>query len=635
MEANHQFLAAALEALRHRVAGTDAAAAVERRDELAGAMSTPPAIDGIAAAFGLSPFERDVLLLSAGVELETTVARACATAHGDPARPYATFSLAMGTLSDSHWSATTPAAPLRRWHLVELSHPELPTTSPLRIDERLLHALTGIAYLDPRIEALAEPLLPSPLLPSPPLSATLRTVADRLVAAWSSADTRGVHLSGRRQSDLRAVVSTASTDLNLLPVCLRAADLPAPPAERDLLARLCERETVLSGRSWLVDIGDHGDVTERLAVQLAVRLQAPVAVISRIPLDAETLTAVEVPPADADERRTAWRSALGPAPDLTGWVDRVAGQFDLGLAGIAAAAAEVRSELDREDAGPRLWDACRRQARGDLDELTERIEPRAGWPDLVLPAAQLTLLREIAAHVRHRLTVFDDWGFGARTTRGSGVAALFAGPSGTGKTYAAEVLAAELRLDLHRVDLSQVVSKYIGETEKNLRRIFDAAEAGGAVLLFDEADALFGKRSEVKDSHDRYANIEVSYLLQRMETYRGLAILTTNLKSALDSAFLRRLRFVVQFPFPDAVGRAEIWRRIFPSTLPTDGLDLATLARLSVSGGTIRNVALAAAFLAVDAGEPVRMTHVRAAARTEYAKLERPLTDAEVAGWTT
>jgi SpoVK/Ycf46/Vps4 family AAA+-type ATPase len=185
------------------------------------------------------------------------------------------------------------------------------------------------------------------------------------------------------------------------------------------------------------------------------------------------------------------------------------------------------------------------------------------------------------------------------------------------------------------VDLSQVVSKYIGETEKNLRRIFDAAEAGGAVLLFDEADALFGKRSEVKDSHDRYANIEVSYLLQRMETYRGLAILTTNLKSALDSAFLRRLRFVVQFPFPDSGGRAEIWRRIFPPALPTDHLDVAKLARLTVTGGTIRNIALSAAFLAADAAEPVRMAHILSAARTEYAKLERPLTDVEVTGWTT
>ena len=177
------------------------------------------------------------------------------------------------------------------------------------------------------------------------------------------------------------------------------------------------------------------------------------------------------------------------------------------------------------------------------------------------------------------------------------------------------------------------MSKYIGETEKNLRRVFDAAEEGGAILLFDEADALFGKRSEVKDSHDRYANIEVSYLLQRMEAYRGLAILTTNMKSALDAAFLRRLRFVVQFPFPDQAQRAEIWRRIFPAETPIEGLDVAALARLNVAGGNIRNIALGAAFLAADAGRPVRMDHLLLAARTEYAKLEKPLTDAEAGGW--
>ena len=176
--------------------------------------------------------------------------------------------------------------------------------------------------------------------------------------------------------------------------------------------------------------------------------------------------------------------------------------------------------------------------------------------------------------MRHRAKVYDEWGFAEQSNRGLGLSALFSGPSGTGKTLAAEILANELRLDLFRIDLSAVVSKYIGETEKNLRRVFDAAEEGGAVLLFDEADALFGKRSEVKDSHDRYANVEVSYLLQRMEAYRGLAILTTNMKEALDPAFLRRLRFVVQFPFPDQAHRAEIWRRIFPAKTPTDELDL-------------------------------------------------------------
>jgi hypothetical protein len=398
------------------------------------------------------------------------------------------------------------------------------------------------------------------------------------------------------------------------------------------LARLCDRETALSGRSWLIEVGDEGG---HAAAELAVRLRAPVALVSRAPLDrAGSLTSVEVAPADAGERRTAWRSAVGPMRGLNGWVDRIAGQFDLGLSGIAEVASEISEPWDAE-AGFLLWDACRRYSRGDLDDLTQRIVSRPGWDDLVLPAPQLELLHQIAMHVRHQLLVLEEWGFATRTARGSGVAALFAGPSGTGKTFAAEVLAADLALDLHRVDLSQVVSKYIGETEKNLRRIFDAAEAGGAVLLFDEADALFGKRSEVKDSHDRYANIEVSYLLQRMETYRGLAILTTNLKSALDSAFLRRLRFMVPFPFPDAAGRAQIWRRIFPPQLPTDGLDAGKLARLTIAGGTIRNIALSAAFLAADAGKPVRMTHILSAARTEYAKLERPLTDAEVAGWTT
>ena len=211
------------------------------------------------------------------------------------------------------------------------------------------------------------------------------------------------------------------------------------------------------------------------------------------------------------------------------------------------------------------------------------------------------------------------------SSRGLGITALFAGPSGTGKTLAAEVIARELRLDLYRIDLSAVVSKYIGETEKNLRRVFDAAEEGGAVLLFDEADALFGKRSEVKDSHDRYANIEVSYLLQRMEAYRGLAILTTNMKHALDPAFQRRIRFVVQFPFPDPTARAEIWRGAFPSATPVGNLDLAWLASLDVTGGSIRNIAIGAAFLAAEAGEPVGMTHLLAAARSECAKLDRPL----------
>jgi vesicle-fusing ATPase len=242
------------------------------------------------------------------------------------------------------------------------------------------------------------------------------------------------------------------------------------------------------------------------------------------------------------------------------------------------------------------------------------------------------MLQELVRHVRHRTQVYERWGFGARTTRGLGVTALFAGESGTGKTLAAEVLARELGLDLYRIDLAATVSKYIGETEKNLRRVFEAAEASGAVLLFDEADALFGKRGEVKDGHDRYANLEVAYLLQRMESYRGLAILTTNLRSNVDRAFLRRLRFVVQFPFPDPPQRAEIWRRMFPDSAPLDGIDFAALAKLAASGGSIRAIALSAAFEAAEDGTAITPAHVLRAARVEYAKAERSLTDSESEG---
>jgi SpoVK/Ycf46/Vps4 family AAA+-type ATPase len=232
------------------------------------------------------------------------------------------------------------------------------------------------------------------------------------------------------------------------------------------------------------------------------------------------------------------------------------------------------------------------------------------------------------------MKVHEFWGFGRTSARGLGVSALFTGESGTGKTMAAEVLARELHLELYRIDLSAVVSKYIGETEKNLARLFDAAERGGSILLFDEADALFGKRSEVRDSHDRYANIEVSYLLQRMEAYRGLAILTSNQKAALDAAFHRRLRFIVEFPFPSAVERESIWRGVFPPETPIRALDYARLSQLHVAGGQIRNIALTAAFFAAEANEPVAMSHLLRASHADAAKRDRALSEAETRGWT-
>jgi SpoVK/Ycf46/Vps4 family AAA+-type ATPase len=264
-----------------------------------------------------------------------------------------------------------------------------------------------------------------------------------------------------------------------------------------------------------------------------------------------------------------------------------------------------------------------------LGALADRLVPGYGWDDIVLPDDVMQQVRELAGQVAARTQVYERWGFGQRLARGRGIAALFSGPSGTGKTMTAEILARHLDLDLYRIDLAGVVSKYIGETEKNLRSIFDAAEQSGAILFFDEADALFGKRTEVRDSHDRYANIEVNYLLQRMESYRGLAILCTNRRTSLDRAFLRRLRFLIEFPFPDAENRRRIWQKMFPPAAPLGALDFNALARLEVPGGNIRNIALNAAFLAARSGEPIADAHVLHAARREYAKIDKLLTPAE------
>ena len=406
--------------------------------------------------------------------------------------------------------------------------------------------------------------------------------------------------------------------------------------------RLWEREAALSGAALLVD-SEQLDPTEAglapAVTSFVERAATPVMVsgtghreFSRRP----GIT-VDVPAPTMAEQRALWREALGAAAgELNGEVDRIVGQFSMSPVSIRAVAADATAggtHDNGEALRAALWSGCRARARPAVEALAQRIDPVASWDDLILPEAQHRTLRDIAANARQRAKVYEEWGFGRGGGSGLGISVLFAGASGTGKTLAAEVLAHDLGVDLYRIDLSQVVSKYIGETEKNLRRVFAAAEHGGCALLFDEADAIFGKRSEVKDSHDRYANIEVSYLLQRMESYRGIAILTTNHRSALDPAFLRRLRFVIDFPFPGEAERLAIWKAAFPPAAPLNSVDWPRLAKLNVPGGVIRNIALLGAFLAADAREAVGMAHLLQAARAEYAKLERPLTQAEVAGW--
>jgi SpoVK/Ycf46/Vps4 family AAA+-type ATPase len=329
------------------------------------------------------------------------------------------------------------------------------------------------------------------------------------------------------------------------------------------------------------------------------------------------------------EQRDVWAEVIGA--DDAGAPALLASQFNLNLGDIRQIGQSVKSEdAPGENTLPeRIWDACRDRVRPLLNSLAQRLDPKATWDDIVLPSEEMDLLRQLAGQVNRRSKVYEDWGFARRMNRGLGITALFAGDSGTGKTMAAEVIANDLRLNLYRIDLSAVVSKYIGETEKNLRRLFDAAEDGGAILFFDEADALFGKRSEVKDSHDRYANIEVNYLLQRMEGYRGLAILATNMRSAMDIAFTRRLRFIVNFPFPGTADRRRMWQKAFPRQTPTRQLDYDRLSRLNLTGGGIHNAALNAAFLAAQAGTQVTMAVVLAAARSEFIKLDRPINEAD------
>jgi hypothetical protein len=501
----------------------------------------------------------------------------------------------------------------------------------LRIDERVLHYLTGIEYLDERLASLAEPVSPPGELP-PTQQAAALAAARRLEQPRAL-----VQLCGRERAARRLAAAGASRESGRRLYALRAEALPLEPAEQAAVTRLWEREAALGGVVLLIELDGVESEPARLgsAERLVESLAAPVLTSSREPmrtLDRPSLR-LDVPKPTHPEQATLWREQLGPhAATLGRRLDAVVAQFDLDHGSIAAAAGEALTDdvTDPDAFAARLWDACRAQTRPRLDDLAQRIEPVAGWDDLVLPEPQKEILREIAAQVRQRTKVYDAWGFARKSSRGLGISALFSGASGTGKTMAAEVLARALRLDLYRIDLSSVVSKYIGETEKNLRRLFDAAEGTGVILLFDEADALFGKRTEIRDSHDRYANIEVSYLLQRMEAYRGLAILTTNLRTALDPAFMRRLRFVVDFPFPEVEQREEIWRGIFPPETPVGELDLAQLARLGIAGGNIRNIGLRAAFLAADADAPVGMEHVLRATRGEYAKLELSLSDAEL-----
>ncbi|MDJ0900749.1 MAG: AAA family ATPase [Xenococcus sp. MO_188.B8] len=595
-----------------------------------------PALVYLSHRLGLNSFEQGVLLLCVGMELDRSIAGLCAKAQNDGHSPYPTFALAFSLFDEPAWDIVSPERPLRYWRLLEINqvgHQPL-ITSALRGDERIINYAKGLHYLDERLSTLVMPVEP----PNDILPPSQKTIVEQIIHHLQQ--TTGEHLPiiqllGTDSPSKQLIASHTAAVLGLKLYRLPSELLPTSVLELETFLRLWERESILMPIVLYLDTQEQQNPTTNGSAsslkRFLLRYQSLLFFDTREPHSELSRASIsfDITKPTAPEQQAAWTAIIGDS-GLTETASLLASQFNLNLSTIERNAGLLRSEkvTDRVELHNSLWNTCLISTRPQLDNLAQRIDTKATWDDIVLPSEEMELLRQIAAQVRERSRVYDNWGFRARMNRGLGVNALFAGESGTGKTMAAEVIANDLRLNLYRIDLSAVVSKYIGETEKNLRRLFDAAEDGGAILFFDEADALFGKRSEVKDSHDRFANIEINYLLQRIEAYRGLAILATNMKSALDRAFLRRLRFIVNFPFPSQSERKSLWQKVFPPETPTEGLDYDHLKGLNLTGGSIHNIALNAAFLAAQAeNKVVTMPLILAAARAEYAKLERPINE--------
>jgi hypothetical protein len=626
---NADYLSTGLAWLRGRLdadGGAPDASAHWWADDRFAAAPMPPALELLGDQLGMSRFERLVLLLVAATELDPQISAACARAGAD-GRPYPTLALALGALPEPAWEAVSPYRPLRYWRLLVLDdqRSEALVATRLAIDERIVSFVKGLNVIDSRLAQLLTPM--GPVL-GDPLPPSHEEAVERIVVVSSEpaagAQAPAIELVGIDPAVRRGLAACAAERVGLQLYELRPERIPAGHDELSELLRLWERETLLLPVALYIDVA-HLRLEESAAVVSVIEDLAGVVLVGcreQWPLSRRRVRAIDARRPTPEEQEALWGRLLG---DRRGAGDRLAAEFDFNQIVIAdMAGQEGLSE-------PALWAACRTQARPRLDALARRIEPAATWDDLVLPDNELRLLHHLVEQVRGRATVLRVWGLSERISRGSAVTALFAGVSGTGKTLAAEVIANELELDLYKIDLAGIVSKYIGETERNLRRVFDAAEEGGSLLLFDEADALFGKRSEVKDSHDRYANIEVNYLLARIEEFRGVAILATNQRHALDDAFMRRLRFVVRFPFPAPAERAQLWARAFPARAPVVGLDVTRLSRLATNGGMIRNIALNAAFCAAGRQSHVTMGIVLEMARAEFLKLELPINEPDFA----
>ena len=595
--------------------------------------------------FNLSPFDIHILLLCTAAELDPIVGQLCADFHGNAELQYPTPFIACNIFPNATWSAFDPDSPLIKWKLIELKTDLFFAKRPIAIDPSILLYLLGNSFKNPQLKSIIKPVKNDDNHQI--LSLSHQGIVEQIIEIRNRSTELAtknfvIQLCGDDPTAKTAIATrTASVSgnvINEISLSGLASTLNSSPRELDFdtFITLSTRFTLLTDSFFIIDCDDinlaeTGEI--KLLNQLLKQLLNPIIILSATPLNlaARRIVTLDIPKLTPEEQATIWQVNLGEtATELGEYINSLTHQFNLPAAAIESACIHSLASMQRSrkadtdfDLKTALWDNCRTYARPSLDTLATRIETQRTWEDLVLPYGKKQALKEIVWHAKQKHTVYIEWGFD-KETRGLGINALFSGTSGTGKTTAAEIIAKELHLDLYRIDLSAVVSKYIGETEKNLAQIFAAAESSSVVLLFDEADSLFGKRSQVKDSRDRYANLEVSYLLQRMESYQGLSILTTNFKDAIDSAFERRLRFVVDFPFPDNAERFEMWRRVFPEKTPTAGLDFTKLANLHVTGANIRNIALNGAFLAAQGGEAVQMKHLLEAAMRECKKENRP-----------
>ena len=602
----------------------------EQAVALAADPGEPPAAPALILAadrLGLQALDRLVLALCAAPELDPRFGRLYAYLHDDVTRKLASPRLTADLLADETLAASevlarfAPGAPLSGHGAVRLLPGEAGTTladRQIKVADRLAAFLLGAVDLaDASAGAALRRIAPDPL--------TGRGEATERLRLLLAADTRLPLVACGPDA---AAVLAAAADTPV--VLLGARELERTDALAD--ARLA---AALQGGLFCIDGLEDLSPVERGRLLRAID-ESPDRIVlaagsrrEALALSERTALVVEVPFPAFAERRRAWRELTG------GDAREVAAKFRLSVEQIRAAGEvsviAARSRGEPEPLAGDLDMGARHASSSRLGELATRLEPAYGWADLVLAERQLEVLQSISAYLRHRDRVLSEWGYETTVSRAQGLKVLFAGESGTGKTMAAQVLGGELGLEMFRVDLASTVSKYIGETEKNLERIFTAADGSNAILFFDEADALFGKRSEVSDSHDRYANMEVAYLLQRMEAYPGAVILATNFRRNLDDAFVRRLDFVIDFPFPEPADRRRIWERVLPPAAPVaDDVDLDFLAeRFKLSGGAIRNCSLAAAFSAADEDARIEMRHLVRAVAHEYAKQGRLTLEAD------